>query len=110
MFGYDGRLAARDLDLEAAHIKWHAADGPDAVENSLALCAFHHVALDRGALSFGDDLRLLISQDVSGQILTQELLLRYSRAPLRPPLEKLPRPRPSFLAWHRRKVFRRPAR
>jgi uncharacterized protein len=46
--GYDGRLGTTDLAIEAAHIKWHAAGGPDAAENGLALCSFHHVALEPG--------------------------------------------------------------
>ena len=46
---YDIRLGDELLGLEAAHIKWHAAGGPDDVSNGLALCGFHHKALDRGA-------------------------------------------------------------
>ena len=65
--GYDGRLADSLLGLEAAHVRWHAYDGPDEVANGIALCAFHHTAFDadatakaltqqggKGALSFAE--------------------------------------------------------
>ena len=48
--GFDIRIQDELLGLEAAHIKWHAAGGPDIVSNGLALCVMHHKALDRGAL------------------------------------------------------------
>jgi len=43
--GYDGQLGQSTLGLEAAHVKWHAAGGPDVLENGIALCSFHHVAI-----------------------------------------------------------------
>ena len=49
--GYDVRLGSRELGLEAAHIKWHQAGGPDSEVNGLALCALHHKLFDRGAFS-----------------------------------------------------------
>lgn len=39
--GFDVRMEDRLLGLEAAHIKWHAAGGPDIVPNGLALCMLH---------------------------------------------------------------------
>src|SRR5262245_45412194 len=36
--GYDVRLGAQFIGLEAAHIKWFQAGGPDAVPNGLSLC------------------------------------------------------------------------
>ena len=47
---FDVRLDDDLLGLDAAHIKWHAAGGPDRVPNGLALCKLHHHALDRGAI------------------------------------------------------------
>ena len=38
--GYDGRLADVSLGLEAAHVKWHAYQGPDQVDNGVALAPF----------------------------------------------------------------------
>jgi putative restriction endonuclease len=108
--GYDGKLGTADLAIEAAHIKWHAAGGPDAPENGLALCSFHHVALDRGALSVDDGMRVLVSQHAHGHVLTEALLLRFAGEPLRLPQRGAPAPHLPFLGWHREQVFRRPAR
>ena len=108
--GYDGRLADSLLGLEAAHVRWHAYDGPDDVANGLALCAFHHMALDAGALGISDSHTILVSADVSGQTQVDELLLNFSSRSLRQPQSAFPPPDPSYLKWHRREVFKGPAR
>jgi len=108
--GYDGRLGTIGLALEAAHIKWHAAGGPDTPDNGLALCSFHHVALDRGALTIDTDLQLQVSQHAVGQLQFDEYLLRYVGTPLRRPQAGAPLPRAEFLEWHWEWVFRRPKR
>ena len=64
--GYDGQLDNIDLALDAARIRWHAADGADAEDNGVGLCTFHHRALDRGAIGLDDDRRILVSQHVRG--------------------------------------------
>lgn len=43
--GFDMRLGASGLGLEAAHIQWHQAGGPDSVDNGLCL-------LDHASSSF----------------------------------------------------------
>ena len=108
--GYDARLGNTDLGLDAAHIKWHAAGGPDTPNNGMALCSFHHLAFDRGALSLNEDLRILVSKDVHGQNHIDQLLLRYSGKPLRTPQDGEPFPEPTYLEWHRHEVFWAPVR
>lgn len=108
--GYDGRLGRNDLGIEAAHIKWHAAGGPDEPTNGLALCSFHHVAFDRGAFSADNSLRLLISQHVLGNTEVEHLLLRFAGRELRRPQIAADEPAPEFLEWHRDQVFRGPPR
>jgi len=108
--GYDGRLADMPLGLEAAHIQWYAWHGPDQVNNGIALCAFHHVALDTGAVGFSDELRILVSCDVSGQTMVDELLYRFEGRQVRPPQRSYPPPAREYVAWHRKEVFRAPAR
>ncbi len=103
--GYDARLGNSDLGLDAAHIKWYAAGGPDTSNNGMALCSFHHLAFDRGALSLNDDLRILVSKDVHGQNHIDQLLLRYSGNPLRTPQHGEPLPDRIYLEWHRHEVF-----
>ena len=108
--GYDGRLADLPLGIEAVHIKWYAWHGPDQVENGMALCSFHHVALDAGALGFSEDLRILVSCDINGQTMVEELLYRFAGQPLRPPQVTYPPPARTYVTWHRKEVFRAPAR
>ncbi|MBL8919967.1 MAG: HNH endonuclease [Myxococcaceae bacterium] len=103
---FDGRLGADDeFALEAAHIVWHAYGGRDEVPNGLALCTFHHKAFDRGALSIGDDLRLLVSEDLSGAN-TALWLRNFAGRPLVLPRRTDHHPRLEHLRWHRREVFR----
>jgi putative restriction endonuclease len=80
------------------------------VENGLALCSFHHVALDAGALGFDDNLRILVSCDVNGQTMVEEFLYRFAGQRLRPPQASYPLPTHNYVAWHRKEVFRAPAR
>lgn len=108
--GYDGRLGAADLALEAAHVKWHAAGGPDSLDNGVALCSFHHVAFDRGAITIDDEMCIQVSQHVVGHSEVELLLLRFVGAALRPPQAGTPTLHPSYLDWHRGEVFRKPAR
>jgi putative restriction endonuclease len=49
--GYDGQLGAAQVGLEAAHVRWFTHDGPDDLDNGLALCAVDHKLLDRGPLA-----------------------------------------------------------
>ena len=108
--GYDGRIGQSDLALEAAHVKWHAAGGPDLPENGLALCVFHHRALDRGALGLTEDGRILVSERVHGGDAVEHWLHRYAGAALREPAPGRSGPATGYVRWHRREVFQEPAR
>ena len=108
--GYDVRLGNAPAGIEAAHIKWYQAGGPDLVSNGLALCTLHHKIFDLGAFTVtADQLTLVFSQEISGtsQI---EWLLAFHGKPIRRPQSKAYLPAPEFLDWHRDKVFRRPQR
>ncbi len=61
MCGYDGALGRTPVGIEAAHVRWHSQDGPDAVANGIALCALHHALLDLGVLGLTEDLRVRVS-------------------------------------------------
>lgn len=108
--GFDGRLGPRDLAIEAAHVKWHAAGGPDAIDNGLALCTFHHKALDRGAIGITEEYEILVSEKVSGQTMVYELMFRFAWQQLREPKPGRPRPDVGYVRWHRSQVFREPVR
>jgi putative restriction endonuclease len=59
--GYDGQLAAASVGIDAAHVRWFAFDGPDALDNGLALCVLHHKLFDLGVLGLDRRLRVLVS-------------------------------------------------
>ena len=109
---FDLRLGDELLGLEAAHIKWHAAGGPDEIQNGLALCGFHHKALDRGAWGLQPDdrgYRILISSEVHGRSRALRWLRDYRGKGLQIPQRKDWSPAAKFVHWHRREVFRPPA-
>ncbi len=122
--GFDLRVDDRPLGLEAAHIRWHTCSGPDSVDNGLALCAFHHKALDLGALGLEcvdqgaaggtgaarDPTRMIIvSSKLQGSDPGRRQLLDYAGRPLRPPEKDQDSPDCSFVEWHFAEVFRGPA-
>jgi putative restriction endonuclease len=108
--GCDLRLGNIDLGLEAAHIKWHQAGGPDIVQNGLALCTLHHKALDRGAIGLDDDLRLLVSAELYGYHHFREWFLEFKDKPIREPYSKELSPDIFYIRWHREQVFIPPVR
>jgi putative restriction endonuclease len=111
MCGYDGRLGATAVALDAAHIRWWAFDGPDTVDNALCLCSFHHKLLDRGVLGVDTDHRVTVSAHFVGRgRAAEELVLRLVDEPLLSPQPGNRLPDPSHVEWHTREVFRSPAR
>ncbi|MBC8404403.1 MAG: HNH endonuclease [Planctomycetes bacterium] len=110
MCGFECRLGGADLGLEAAHIKWHAAHGPDSPDNGLLLCSIHHLALDRGAVGISEDRRILVSQHLYGGSGSDQWIVDLTNQPLRMPIDQTAAPASEFIAWHQEEVFRRPQR
>lgn len=111
--GFDLRLEDEPLGLEAAHIKWHSAGGPNKVPNGLALCSIHHKALDRGAIGLTPAARgftVLISAKVHDESEATRWFWDCHGAPLRPPRSGGFKPKAEFVKWHSREVFRGPPR
>ena len=107
--GYDVRLGNSDLGVEAAHIKWFQAGGPDIVPNGLCLCVLHHRLFDRGAIGIAGG-RVIVSEDVHGGTAVNDWLFRFEGKKLREPQRKSHAPSLQFIEWHMREVFRSPAR
>lgn len=97
------------IGVEAAHIMWFQAGGPDDVSNGLALCALHHKAFDLGAFTLDSDGRILISADVCG-VGVEDAIGRYHNRPIRPRAGDGGMPTDRYLKWHRDQVFRGDAR
>ncbi|MFP3435083.1 HNH endonuclease, partial [Paraburkholderia sp. SIMBA_061] len=63
---FDVRIGAKTLCIEAAHIKWHSAGGPDDISNGIALCTMHHKLFDLGAFTLDKNRQFLVSERVTG--------------------------------------------
>lgn len=108
--GFNVRIGQVVIALEAAHIKWHQAGGPDTHENGLSLCSLHHKLFDRGAFTVDTDHRALISERAYGTEGFIEHLGRYHKKPLIKPHRESYRPKGDFLSWHMYQVFLLPVR
>jgi putative restriction endonuclease len=106
MCGLDLRVGTVPVGLEAAHIKWHQAKGPDTVENGMSLCTLHHKLLDYGAFTVGADHRVSVSEHVNGSGRVEEVLFRHHGTKVSLPRRPEELPNPEFLQWHRREVFK----
>jgi len=104
------RLGPNLLGIDAAHIKWHQAGGPDVEANGLALCVLHHKSFDLGALTINNDLAVLVSEEVHESTGVEESLLRHHAQPMRRPQRPEHVPAQGFLDWHVRQVFKGRAR
>lgn len=100
------QLEERHLGLDAAHIKWHAAKGPDLIPNALSLCVLHHRLFDSGAFTVNRDRRVEVSELVQGSGL-KSALGRYNTKTVFLPKSTSDYPDYEFLDWHRSEVFRR---
>ncbi|MEV6833354.1 phosphorothioated DNA-binding restriction endonuclease [Streptomyces sp. NPDC051133] len=104
--GYDGRIGAVPVGLEAAHVRWWAFGGPDDIDNGLCLCSLHHKLFDKGVLGVGDGHRILVSQRFVGHSpAAHEHVIALAGRPL---LGPQPGARPVAAAhrdWHARQVF-----
>jgi putative restriction endonuclease len=105
--GYDFRLGDQLIGVEAAHIKWWQAGGPDVEQNGLALCTLHHKAFDLGAFTVCLDFRVAFSQELAGSART-EYFLEFHGRHIRMPQSRDYWPSGEYLNWHLHTIFRSP--
>jgi putative restriction endonuclease len=108
--GFDVRLGSVSIALDAAHIRWHQAGGPDREENGLALCVLHHKTFDLGAFTVNHEGLLLVSDQANGTAGFEDQLLRHHGKTVRAPQRPEWKPQAEHLAWHGREVFKGAAR
>jgi putative restriction endonuclease len=108
--GFNVRLGDNLIAVEAAHIKWHQAGGPDSVENGIALCAIHHKLFDRGVFTITPSRKILVAERAHGTSGFDEWLMRFHGKDLRNPIRPEYYPKDSYVNWHVREVFHGPAR
>ena len=99
------RLGSSPIALEASHIRWRQANGPDEVINGLALCSLHHKLFDRGAFTLSEQLAILVSEEVHGSAGFEEWLMRFHGETISFPQRQSYQPHESFIDWHVREVF-----
>ena len=103
--GFDVKLGTSPIALEASHIKWRQANGPDIEVNGLALCSLHHKLFDRGAFTLSQQRRILVSDDAHGSVGFEEWLMRFHGEEINFPQRQSYYPHESFIDWHIREVF-----
>lgn len=109
---YDRRCAVTGLKLingggrpevQAAHIKPVADNGPDSIRNGLALSGTIHWLFDRGLMSFDDDYRIL---KVKNGIPEEINFLINKTGRLLVPANQEEQPSLHFLRYHRETIFK----
>ena len=109
--GHDLRMGQQSIGLEAAHIKWFQANGPDEVPNGIAMCSLHHKVFDLGAFKIlPGTYQMVFSQHLNGSESASHRMLAYHGAGLVLPQAQEYLPHPANLDWHARQVFKNPAR
>ena len=105
--GHDLRLGTQPIGLEAAHIKWFQAGGPDIESNGLALCSLHHKIFDMGAFTVTpDNFKMQFSNLVMGSASTKGSVLAHHGQPIIHPQNDKFLPDQQFLTWHASQVFK----
>ena len=85
-------------EVEAAHIRPVAEDGPDSPRNGLALSSTAHWLFDHGLLSVADNGTILV---VKNRVPEKMRSLLNANGIIRPPEDPKYAPHVSFLRWHR---------
>ncbi|MFC5700717.1 phosphorothioated DNA-binding restriction endonuclease [Cohnella faecalis] len=108
--GFNVRLGHNLVAVDAAHIQWHQAGGPDSEENGIALCTLHHKLFDRGVFTITGEREMLVAEEAHGTQGFEEWLMRFHGKRIRAPIHPVYQPKETFIEWHVREVFRGPAR
>ncbi|MHA6287810.1 HNH endonuclease [Maricaulis sp. CAU 1757] len=90
-------------EMEAAHIRPVADDGPDSIRNGLALSRTAHWLFDRGLIAIDDDFRLLKAE----KLLPEGAQRLFDPSGfVRVPERAQSQPHPEFLKYHRDTYFK----
>jgi putative restriction endonuclease len=99
------RLGNATFGLEAAHIWWARGGGPDAIPNGIYLCRMHHVALDRGAITVDQQMRLRVNPALNNAPASARMFHEFDKRPIRLPANDRDAPSLEMLRWHWKQVF-----
>lgn len=110
---YDERCAVSGLkfinggglaEVDAAHIRPVQHNGPDIINNGIALSGTAHWMFDRGLISLSDNFEILISRQVNDIESVKAFVNKNGRAIV--PARSVDQPHPLFLRWHRDNCFK----
>jgi putative restriction endonuclease len=86
-------------------VRWFAFEGPDTLDNGLALCVLHHKLFDLGALGLDAAMRVRVSTTFTTRTDAGRTVYDLYGRELRPrPGTTLPAG--VHVAWHDREVFK----
>ncbi len=106
--GFDGSLGGAPVGIEAAHVRWVNLDGPNHLDNGLALCSLHHKLFDRGVLGLSANHEIKVSRHFKASSARGQDVYDLVGIHLKPrPGTALPAPK--HIEWHREQVFHGPA-
>lgn len=91
-------------EVDAAHIWPVQHNGPDIINNGIALCGTAHWMFDRGLISLSDRFEILISRQVNDIDSVKAFVNKTGQAKL--PSRPADWPHPRFLRWHRDNCFK----
>nr|WP_258171108.1 HNH endonuclease [Paenibacillus sp. R14(2021)] len=98
--GFNVRLGNNLVAIDAAHIQWHQAGGPDTEENGVALCSMHHKLFDRGVFTISEERELLVAEQAHGTNGFDEWLMKFHGKMLRSLINPIYMPKMYYLNWH----------
>ena len=91
-------------EVQAAHIRPVADNGPDTIRNGVALSGTVHWMFDRGLISIDDDHSILIAEDRVPADTVERLIVPERRLLL--PDNPRALPHPAYLKYHREEIFK----
>lgn len=91
-------------EVQAAHIKPVEHDGPDHIQNGIALSGTIHWMFDRGLITLSDDYDIQVSRQVNDADRVWSMMSPTRKASV--PADPKQRPHPAFLEWHRKECFK----
>ena len=103
--GYDGQLGGACVGLDAAHVRWFSFEGPDELDNGLALCSLHHKLFDRGVMGLDNSRTILVSSTFSARTVVGRAVYDLHGRSLAP-RRGTPLPHLRHVQWHTDEVFK----
>lgn len=103
--GYDGHLGTATAGIEAAHVRWFAFEGPDTLDNGLALCSLDHKLFDLGVLGLTEDYAVDVTASYTARTGAGRRVYDLHGLALRP-RPGTTMPAAPHVRWHREQVFK----